>query len=538
MANIVWKRSLLCAFFSNAKIQSVISKRNIYIKEYFTNLICLSHQKMYQTIILGSILLISLYISKRIRETKLNMPPLARYKIPIIGHTYSYIFNSEEFIKQCKKEYGDIFSIYVWGRVRTIVGKEYAQEILSKDDTFSFFVAFRKRFPGDVLLKNLGAISPIKLLKEHVFPKLNFYSERMQKSLHPATQKYIDIDIGDHDEPKVFNNMYYLMARIISTPIANILIGEVNDEIITTFAEFTRDLSIFLIIPPFLDFIYPGLQNYVNRIVIKSGLYNPAIKHQDILIKHIKKQACKRLQEKEKYGDSWKRPDDFLQDIMEQDGFDSNNVDYSSLADRICSLLFAAIHTTTGGCANAFMDLASRPQYMQELYEEQLEVHKEADEDGILPFEALNKMKKLDSFIRESLRLTGHIVALEHAVLKDHTFLNGLQVPKDRLVYVYVDDVNQDESLQGPNPKSFEPFRHVDANALASKIGKNYMPFGGGKHACPGRYFAINEIKFFMHNVILKYNFRTASGKVEERRRVGPLALPSSGAIIIEKRVK
>ncbi|EXX68605.1 sterol 14-demethylase [Rhizophagus irregularis DAOM 197198w] len=184
------------------------------------------------------------------------------------------------------------------------------------------------------------------------------------------------------------------------------------------------------------------------------------------------------------------------------------------------------------------MDLASRPQYMQELYEEQLEVHKEADEDGILPFEALNKMKKLDSFIRESLRLTGHIVALEHAVLKDHTFLNGLQVPKDRLVYVYVDDVNQDESLQGPNPKSFEPFRHVDANALASKIGKNYMPFGGGKHACPGRYFAINEIKFFMHNVILKYNFRTASGKVEERRRVGPLALPSSGAIIIEKRVK
>lgn len=89
-------------------------------------------------------------------------------------------------------------------------------------------MAFRKRFPGDVLLKNLGAISPIKLLKEHVFPKLNFYSERMQKSLHSATQKYIDIDIGDHDEPKVFNNMYYLMARIISTPIANILIGEVS----------------------------------------------------------------------------------------------------------------------------------------------------------------------------------------------------------------------------------------------------------------------------------------------------------------------
>jgi hypothetical protein len=61
---------------------------------------------------------------------------------------------------------------------------------------------------------------------------------------------------------------------------------------------------------------------------------------------------------------------------------------------------------------------------MQKLYEEQLEVHKEADENGVLPFEALNNMKKLDSFIRESLRLTGHIAALEHVVLKDYSLMD------------------------------------------------------------------------------------------------------------------
>jgi cytochrome P450 len=242
-------------------------------------------------------------------------------------------------------------------------------------------------------------------------------------------------------------------------------------------------LSIFLIIPPILDFIYPGIQNYINRIVVRLGLYNPAIKHQDILIKHIKRQACKRLQEKEKYGDSWKRPDDFLQDIMEQDGFDSNNVNYPSLADRICALLFASIHTTSSGCANAFMDLASRPQHMQELYEEQLEVHKEADENGVLPFEALNNMKKLDSFIRESLRLTGDIAALPHRVLKDYTFSNGLQVPKDHVVDIYFNDIYQDESLQGPNPNLFKPFRHLNKNSPASRVSRNFVVFGGGKHA-------------------------------------------------------
>ncbi|PKK62007.1 cytochrome P450, partial [Rhizophagus irregularis] len=224
------------------------------------------------------------------------------------------------------------------------------------------------------------------------------------------------------------------------------------DEVVTTFAEFTSDLSTLIKIPPFLNFFYPGL---LNRILVSSGLYNPAIKHRNILIKHIKNQVCKRLKGKAKYGDSWKRPDDLLQDIIEQENIDFNNVNYPSLADKMLLFLFASIHTTSNGCANALMDLASHPQYIQELYEEQLEVHKEADENGVLQFEALDNMKKLDSFIRES---------------------------------------------------------------------------------CPGRHFAINEIKFFMHNIILKYNIYTESNKIEGRKMYGPTAYPSSGVIIIEKR--
>ena len=234
--------------------------------------------------------------------------------------------------------------------------------------------------------------------------------------------------------------------------------------------------------PPFLDFIYPGFQNVINRTLLRSG-NNPAIKHQKVLVKHIKKQVCKRLQEKEKYGDSWKRPDDVLQDFMEEENFDPDNINYEEMADKICFFIFVSVHSTASTCTNAIMDLASRPEYMKELYEEQLEVHKEADENGILPFEALDKMKKLDSFIRESLRLDGIIAGLSHLVLKDHTFSNGLQVPKDYSVELYFDDIYRDESLQGPNPKSFEPFRHVNTNITASKVTRNFVQFGGGKHA-------------------------------------------------------
>ncbi|CAB4392603.1 cytochrome P450 [Rhizophagus irregularis] len=496
---------------------------------------------MYQTIILGSILLITLYVLKRSRDPNLKLPPLVHYKIPIIGHTLSYMFNCEEFFKQCRKEYGDIFSLYLWGQVTTFVGKDHSYEVFARDDAFDFSEEFRRRVPGDAMFKNINGFGDpkynAKVVREYISNKLGLYTERMQKSLYSATKKYI----GDCDDDRTIYNFSYLMAKIISTPIANIFIGEEEakyDEIITTFAEFTTDVAIFFAIPPILDFIFPGLQDYVNRIPIKLGLYNPATKHRDILVKHIKNQVDKRLREKQEYGDSWKRPNDLLQDFMEEQDFDPNNINYAAMADKLCIFIFASVHTTSRSCANAVMDLASRPEYMQELYEEQLEIHKKANENDILPFEALNEMKKLDSFIRESFRLTGDIAALPHLVLKDYTFSNGLQVQKDHVVDIYFNDVYQDESSQGPNPNLFEPFRHLNKNSSASKVSKNFIVFGGGKHACPGRFFAVNEIKFFMHNAILKYNFRTESGKIENKLRLGPITFPSTSGIIFERRFK
>ena len=41
-----------------------------------------------------------------------------------------------------------------------------------------------------------------------------------------------------------------------------------------------------------------------------------------------------------------------------------------------------------------------------------------------------------------------------------------------------------------------------------------------------------------MHNAILKYNFRTESGKIEEKLRFGPMAFTSNNGVIFEKRIK
>jgi hypothetical protein len=64
-----------------------------------------------------------------------------------------------------------------------------------------------------------------KVAKEYISNKLGLYTERMQQSLYSATLKYI----GDCDDDRIVYNFFHVMAKIISTPIANIFIGEVSN---------------------------------------------------------------------------------------------------------------------------------------------------------------------------------------------------------------------------------------------------------------------------------------------------------------------
>jgi cytochrome P450 len=71
---------------------------------------------------------------------------------------------------------------------------------------------------------------------------------------------------------------------------------------------------------------------------------------------------------------------------------------------------FAAIHTTTTTSCQAIFDLVVRPEYIQPLRDEIEQViaedGHEADSDGFLKLKkaSLTKLKKLDSFLKESQR--------------------------------------------------------------------------------------------------------------------------------------
>jgi cytochrome P450 len=98
------------------------------------------------------------------------------------------------------------------------------------------------------------------------------------------------------------------------------------------------------------------------------------------------------------------RPNDMIQWIMDQSSLEKNPPSFGKQAEMQLLIGLAGIHTTTLTCTQALFDLASRPKYIEPLREEVRRVMDEAD--GKLEKKDIAKLVKLDSFIKESQRMS------------------------------------------------------------------------------------------------------------------------------------
>jgi len=184
-------------------------------------------------------------------------------------------------------------------------------------------------------------------------------------------------------------------------------------------------------------------------------------------------------------------------------------------------LSFASIHTTTMTSSMVLLDLASRPWYIHELRNELATVLREGgeavDEKGrrYIPKSSFAKMHKLDSFIKESQRLNPiGFVGSTRVLLQDYTFANGLKLYKGTNIGFPMWGVYNSTDIEAFSPKlnrqvgnkgpeAFDGFRFARLRGTPGRenkhqavtTGPDSLNFGHGLHACPGRFFAIYEIK-------------------------------------------
>ncbi|KAL9615808.1 MAG: hypothetical protein Q9160_009241 [Pyrenula sp. 1 TL-2023] len=180
----------------------------------------------------------------------------------------------------------------------------------------------------------------------------------------------------------------------------------------------------------------------------------------------------------------------------------------------------AAIHTTSLTGSHILYDLAARPEYLEPLRRELSQARKE---EGVpwLTKTSVPKLKLLDSFCRESQRLNPlGLTSFARKVKKPITLHDGTVLPPGSRLSVPLAEINLDPKIY-PEPEQFDGFRFSKLRQEPGKenrhqfvtTGLDHMSFGHGTHACPGRFFANNEIKVILTYVFEHYDIKMPEGQ-------------------------
>ncbi|RIB26857.1 cytochrome P450 [Gigaspora rosea] len=476
-----------------------------------------------------------------------NEPPLVPYRYPIIGHTYDFYRNSANFLQNCKEKYGEPFSLYILGSVRTYTGDETSYEVFRNSDIFDNSATL-KVFPIVEIFDQFRQFnSPefrTRVVHEQISGKVNIYTSRMQKEFLSGIEKYF----GDCKEPKVFRNIRNTLGLMVAKPVANVILCEEAaqfEDIITSFVMLERELTYMRLVPPILSFISPSLHTKLLKLPLKFG-WNPISQHRDIFVKRCKPIVEERLRQRKELGEKYIPKEDLLDFYLNDPNFKTDVADDKYMNDlfgQLYEIVFASVSTTSRSLSFALFDYAGRPELWDEIYKEQLKIHNESN--GILTTDDIQKMVKLDCFLKESFRYSSDIVHLiVHTMTKDsYTFSNGTTIPKGRDVYIFAKDTAFSSKFYGDTVHDFQPKRHITSNSNgevvhspATKVDRSLLTFGGGKHACPGRVFAVNEIKMCLHKLILRYHIRTESGKVDPTIMKATVVLPPASGLVLKNR--
>jgi cytochrome P450 len=137
--------------------------------------------------------------------------------------------------------------------------------------------------------------------------------------------------------------------------------------------------------------------------------------------------------------------------------------------------------------------------------------------------------------------------------LKPFTLSNGTTIPAGIIIEIPAAGVSGDPSIF-PDPEVFDALRFYKlrqskskaesgpkaaetvANSQFVSVSASSLTFGYGKHACPGRFFAANEIKMILATILLHYDIKLPDGVTERYPNLEMGAQVNSANIAYDKR--
>lgn len=410
-------------------------------------------------------------------------------------------------------------------------------------------------------------------------------------SLVPAideeVQRSVDHIYGSASETEWTTiNIWDSLMEFVPPVTNRILVGRPlcdNKEYIEGMVGFSLSVTRDIILHPMVPFV---IKPIVCRILGLSSKYNywKTAKHSIPVIKQrLADMAAAERGEKK----GWQPPDDYItwQITLAKAEGRTDEMQPRRIAQRIMPINFGSIHTTVLTGLGAFLDMLAHDdeqKILDSIREEIVQVKKEEPE-GYWTKSGLAKLHRLDSAIRESMRISGFSQTL---VARKVVAPEGLTDPVSGRHFAYgtmlscpVWGTHHDEELYGDTANKYDAFRYSrerEQYATRTEEVKNseeglkvaqmgmvttsveHFPFGHGRHAwyvthrtlrqgpfnrqlirchSPGRFFVATELKAFFAYVLMNYDLKP----LKERPMgswAGKTLVPPTGATMEIRRRK
>ncbi|KAL1959510.1 hypothetical protein VTO42DRAFT_1955 [Malbranchea cinnamomea] len=442
-------------------------------------------------------------------------PPVVFHLFPFIGSTVTYGMDPYKFFFDCRQKYGDIFTFILLGKKTTVFlgtkGNEFILNGKLKDvcaeEVYSPLTT--PVFGRDVVYDCPNS----KLMEQKKFVKFGLTSEALRSYVQliaKEVEDYLASAPAFQGESGVFDAANTLAEITIYTASRSLQGKEVREKFDSSFAKLYSDLDMGF--TP-INFMLPWFPFPHNRK--RDAAQRKMAKIYTDIIKQRRAAGNKRDSQ------------DMVWNLMSCVYKDGTPVPDTEIAHMMIALLMAGQHSSSSTGCWITLRLASRPDIVEELYQEQLRVL--GPDLPPLTYESLQKLELHSNVIKETLRLHAPIHSILRAVKSPMPVEGTPYVIPTSHNLLAAPGVTSRMEEHFPDPMRWEPHRWekpgagVAANDDEEKVdygyglvskGTNspYLPFGSGRHRCIGEQFAYVQLGTITAMLVRHLKLKKAEG--------------------------
>lgn len=209
----------------------------------------------------------------------------------------------------------------------------------------------------------------------------------------------------------------------------------------------------------------------------------------------------------------------------------------------ICvGMIFASVHQTVVAGFWVLIKLAQKQdEYLPAIREEWESILRSDDsgdshQQGQLSVKRLNQLTLLDSFIREVLRTKGDAWGPVRQTTKP-VRIGPHVLPKDAMCLVLISRAHRHPDNYGSQGAVFDGFQWQKKGRPAVQGNAEFLTFGLGRWACPGRQLAIHEIKILMYMFFSRFDIRLKGNSFRVTNTINTTSVPPEATFLFRKRL-